>query len=282
MFSAFLFAVAISGPQPVVMAERSIGPATPITGGKVHSITIEGSTATLFIPDNFKPAKSIDLWAHFHSADWYVISEYQRTDFHDPLLIFNLGQGSTVYGKPFVDKGVFDKWIKETLKLVPGSPTEVKALHLTSFSAGYGAVRNIIQDEPIRKLLKTVILGDSFYGSLETTEPERKVLPAHVEIWQPLVDQALSGNTTVIITTSQITPETYAGTWEVSKAVAEKNSVPSIPINQSGPAESDPTQPLLRRFEKGRLYIWNYAGETPIAHMTHARRLAECIEQSRK
>lgn len=282
MFSALLMATLALGPQPIVMAERSIGPATPITGGKVHSLTIDGSTATLFIPDSFKPAKSIDLWAHFHSADWYVISEYQRTDFRDPLLVFNLGQGSTVYGKPFVDKGVFEEWIKEALKLLPGSPTQVKGLHLTSFSAGFGAVRNIIPDERVCKLLKTVILGDSFYGSLETTEPERKVLPTHVDIWQPLVDQALSGKTTVIITTSQITPETYAGTWEVSRAVAEKNGVPSIPINQSGPAENDPTQPLLSRFEKGRLYIWNYAGETSLAHMTHARRLAECIEQSRK
>lgn len=282
MIAALLFASLVSGPQPIVMAERSIGPATPITGGSVHSITVDGSTATLFIPDNFKPVKRIDLWAHFHSADWYVISEYQRTEFHDPLLIFNLGQGSTVYGKPFTEKGVFAKWIAETLKLVPGSPTGLNGLHLTSFSAGFGAVRNIIQDEPICKLLKTVILGDSFYGSLETLEPERKVLPAHVDIWQPVIDQALVGKTTVIITTSQITPESYAGTWEVSRAVAEKNGVPSIPVDKDSPAANDPIQPLLRRFEKGRLYIWNYAGETPMAHMTNARRLAECIEQSRK
>ncbi|QYK52060.1 MAG: hypothetical protein KF824_07285 [Fimbriimonadaceae bacterium] len=282
MFTALLVAALAFDPQPIVMAERSIGPATPITGGKVHSITIDGSTATLFIPHSFKPAKSIDLWTHFHSADWYVISEYQRTEFHDPLLVFNLGQGSTVYGKPFTEKGVFAKWIAETLKLVPGSPTEVKGLHLTSFSAGFGAVRNIIQDEPICKLLKTVILGDSFYGSLETIEPERKVLPAHVDIWQPLIDQALSGKITVIITTSQITPETYAGTWEVSKAIVEKNGVPAINLDTTSKAANDPTQPLLRRYEKGRLFIWNYAGETPMAHMTHARRLAECIEQSRK
>ena len=35
-------------------------------------------------------------------------------------------------------------------------------------------------------------------------------------------------------------------------------------------------------FQRGRLFVWSYAGDTAVAHMTHARRLAELIIESKK
>lgn len=261
--------------QPPIMEVREIGPATPITGGTTHPITVGESTATLFIPDSFKPGKPTPFWIHFHTADWFIIQEYQRAGYETPILNFNLGQGSSVYGKPFIEKGTLQPFLKQAEELLH---SKLDSLNFTSFSAGFGAVRNLIQDPEILGQLKTVIQCDSIYGSLDPAKADqRKVLPEHVKIWQPLIDRAIANNTTVIMTTSQITPETYAGSWEVVQAVVEANGGKMQLADPNSPQAKDPRYPLLRIFNKGSWYVWSYEGTDAMAHMTHPRRLAEIL-----
>lgn len=261
--------------DPVVMRERPLGPPVPITGGTAKEITIEGSTATLFIPDDWKPQRVNHLWAHFHSAAWYIVSEYQRGNNHDLLLVFNLGQGSSTYEKPFKDKVIFQKWVEAVEQ---ATNAKVSDLNFSSFSAGYGAVRALIKDPFVLGHLRTVILGDSMYGGLEPNQPQRIPAKADVDCWLPLVTRAIEGKTSVIMTTSQITPP-YAGTWEVAKAlVARTGGVMQDVRFGDIPASTIYGQRLLHRYDKGKWHVWSYAGETPEAHMTHARRLAEELE----
>lgn len=261
--------------DPVVMKERTLGPPTAITGGKTKEITIDGSTATLFIPNGWKKSGHDHLWAHFHSPAWYIVSEYQRGNNHDLLLVFNLGQGSSVYEKPFKGKTIFQKWVHAVESEVN---TRVSDLNFSSFSAGYGAVRALIADPYILGNLRTVILGDSMYGGLEPSSKERIPARDDVACWLPLVKRGVQGKTTVIMTTSQITPP-YAGTWEVAKSlVALTGGIMEDVKFGDCPASTIYGQRLLRRYDKGKWHVWSYAGETPEAHMTHARRLAEELE----
>lgn len=264
------------------MNERALGPPSAISGGKVVSVEAGTAKASLFVPDGSAGIqRPTDLWVHFHSAPWYVIGEYQRAGHKGPVAVFDLGQGSETYAKPFRDRAVFGQWLAKATESL-GVPS-IGALHFTSFSAGYGAVRELIQVDEIRKDLKTVILCDSLYGSLLLDSPLRTVVPEHYEVWHPLVDQALAGQTTVIMTTSQITPSSYAGTWEVARAlVASKGGQLTDVAPGSCPAASVVGQPLIRRFDRARWFVWSYEGETPVAHMTHARRLAELIQESKK
>ncbi|MFM9874362.1 MAG: hypothetical protein ACKVQS_12965 [Fimbriimonadaceae bacterium] len=258
------------------MVIRQIGPETAITGGTTHAITVGDSTATLFIPAGFNSKKPTSLWLHFHTADWFIIQEYQRANYNVPILNFNLGQGSTVYGKPFIEKGTLQPFLKQAEEHLQ---TRIENLNFTSFSAGFGAVRNLIQDPEILAQLKTVIQCDSIYGSLDPAMiDKRAVLPDHIKIWQPLIDRALSNKTTVIFTTSQITPETYAGSWEVVQAIVNSNGGTMKPADPNSPATKDPNYPLLRTFDKAGLHIWSYEGTDAMAHMTHPRHLAELLK----
>lgn len=264
----------------MIMAERELGPASAIVGGKTIELTIEDSKATLYLPDSWNKTSS-HLWVHFHSAPWYVVSEYNRAGNTEPVLIFNLGQGSTVYAKPFLNKGVFSKWL--TLAQQESGMAETwSAVSLTSFSAGYGAVRQIVQESEILDRLKTVILGDSLYASLDSAQPGRKVLKEHLDVWAPLAKRAMEGKTTWIISTSQITPESYAGTWEVAMQLVESLGGQMLPADENEPATKQKPQSLARTYSKGRWFVWSYEGDTPVAHMTHARRLAEMIIESKK
>ncbi len=261
--------------EPPVMTIRQIGPESPITAGNIHRITVGETSASLFIPEGFDSQKPTPIWIHFHTADWFIIQEYQRANYKLPILNFNLGQGSTVYSKPFIEIGTLQPFLAESEKHLK---TKITDLNFTSFSAGFGAVRNLIQDTEILSRLKTVIQCDSIYGSLDPSiGDKRSVLPEHVNIWQPLITRAINRKSTVIFTTTQITPETYAGSWEVVQAIVEKNGGTMKPADPNTSASKDQIYPLLRTFDKGNLHIWSYEGTDAMAHMTHPRHLAELL-----
>ena len=257
------------------MSVREIGPPTQITGGQTHEI-IQGETkATLFIPDSSSATDLEQLWIHFYSAEWFVVQEYRRAKFSHPILILNLGQGSTTYARPFSLKGSLKPFIDQTIKI---TASQISSLNFTSFSAGYGAVRNLIQDQSVLDQIKTVILCDSSYGGF-SDPATRKILPEHLTVWQPLIDRAVKKELTFIITTSEITPDSYAGTWEVASALVQYNQGEMQPANPELSASQDPNYPLLRTFAKGNWHVWSYAGTDAGAHTTHPRHLADILHQ---
>lgn len=269
-----------AGMEPVTMAERQLGPPVEITGGKVTEIIIEGRKATLFVPNGNPPVRQQRLWCHFHSAPWFVIGEYQRARCNDPVLVFDLGQGSAVYAAPFQQGRSLQPWLEKAEEILgkPDDPASIVELGITSFSAGYGAVREIVQDPHILRLVKTVVLCDSMYASLVPGKEDRVVEASHVDAWSGLTQRAIGRSCTWICTTSQITPDSYAGTWEVALALVASTGNKMTDVEAGSiPAAKDAIQPLIRRFDKGNMHVWSYAGDTANAHMTHARRLAESI-----
>ena len=59
-----------------------------------------------------------------------------------------LGSGSRVYADAFADTAVFTRLLDEAasrLRELTGRPVEWNSITLSSFSAGYGAIRSILQ-----------------------------------------------------------------------------------------------------------------------------------------
>lgn len=258
--------IALQALEPVVMSEVAIGPATAITGGSVSEIEVAGNKATVFVPEGWRPRRNNRVCLHFHSAPWYVVSQYQRTSLKDPVVAFNFGQGSTTYARPFESPLSWNLWVKEIESVLR---SRMGALVVTSFSAGYGAVRNLIKQEGFLSKLETVVLSDSMYGSYSTP---RTPLGDHVACWKPLADRARAGKTTVVMTCSTIEPETYCGTHEISRALVQSYGKEMTNITGT---EGD--QRLLRRYDEAKWHVWHYDGKTPTAHMTQARHMADVL-----
>lgn len=269
LVTAVLFAQSL---QPVRMVQVEIGPARPISGGRVQEISVEGQSATLFIPDGWLAQPKNRIAAHFHSPAWYVVSQFQQTGLNSPVVTFNFGQGSTVYAGPFKKPGSFAEWLSKIESVIGG---KVGQLVVTSYSAGYGAVRELVSQPAFLDRLETLVLSDSMYGSFA---PEgaatRTVEPDHAKVWMPLAERAIAGKATVVITCSAIHPEAYAGTDEVSSALVKLLGGEMKPATLDG---SD--QPLQATFDLGRLFVWHYGGNSPEAHMTHARRAKDILIQ---
>jgi len=280
---------------PPPMPHRSIPPPTePIPG--TQTILRDGDTTfCLYLPDGWKaPADgTVELTANFHAAVWFVIEEHLRRGLDGPLLCFYLGQGSSVYRRPFEDRERLGRILRQVeAELVKrGAPpgTRIGAVDLSSFSAGYGAVRELVQSPDYFRLIRRIVLGDSMYGSLETEPPTgpdapepkpqasgRRPLAEHIEVWVPFAQAAMRGEKTFAFTYSQVPTATYASSAECAAALIEAVGAPLETVAPGSiPAADDPQFPLRSRSDAGCVQVWSYGGEDAQAHMTHARHMAE-------
>ena len=270
---------------PPPMPARAIAPSVSPPPGVTVELTNQGVRATLFLPVGWgAPTNGTTrLVMHFHTIAWFTIQEHTRRGSKLPLLNFALGEGSATYAKPFVEPARFQGWLRvvEAELSRRGAPpdTRITAVDVSSFSAGYGAVREILKLETNRAVIARIVLCDSLYGGLvDTNAPlgRRQVVPEHITPWIPFAQAAARGEKTFLLTTSDIQTIRYASTGECGAAVAAAVGVKFESVaTKSCPAASEPRYPLLRRADHGRFHIWNYGGDDAPAHLTHVRHLAD-------
>jgi hypothetical protein len=248
-------------------------------------LTNQGVRATLYLPDGWRaPADGASrLVVHFHTVAWFTIQEHVRHGSKLPLLNFALGEGSATYAKPFLDPARFQDWLGVVAVELTrrGAPpgTRVARADVSSFSAGYGAVREILKLDTNRAVIQRLVLCDSLYGGLADTNapyPRRAVAREHVEPWLPFARAAVRGDKTFLITVSDIETTRYASTRECAEAVAAGVGARFADVETNACAAArEPDFPLRRRADAGRFHAWQYAGTNGPAHLTHVRHLAD-------
>ncbi|HKQ36640.1 MAG TPA: hypothetical protein VJ063_01105, partial [Verrucomicrobiae bacterium] len=138
---AMVLAVTGAAVEPPAMPQRAIAPDKIPAAGRKLSLSDGDLKFTLFVPDGWQKSNAT-LTMHFHTADWFVIQEHVRRGATHPLATFYLGEGSTVYRRAFEDAERFGRVIDLVERQLS---FKANAIEVTSFSAGYGAVREIIK-----------------------------------------------------------------------------------------------------------------------------------------
>lgn len=271
-------------PEPPPMPRRQIAP-TPLPEGSVSiELTNRDVRATLFLPAGWNQPRESgpQLVVHFHTIAWFTIQEHVRRGSSAPLLNFALGEGSATYAKPFLDPARFQDWLRvveRELAQRGAKPQPIARVDISSFSAGYGAVREIVKLETNRQVIQRIVLCDSLYGGLVDANAalnQRKVTPEHIEPWVPFARAAARGGKTFLLTTSDVPTPRYASTRECGDALAAAVGVTFRAVQAGSiPATTDPEFPLQRRADLGGFHIWNYAGTNAQAHLTHVRHVAD-------
>jgi hypothetical protein len=152
------------------MPRRAIAPPTTQPAGRQIELQEDETKFTLFIPEAWEPPASgeITVIAHFHGAVWFAIDEHLRHGLEQPLICFALGEGSSVYARPFKDRQRFARVISTTEDELKrnGAPdnARISQIDISSFSAGYGAVREIVQVPEYVALIRRIVLADSLYA----------------------------------------------------------------------------------------------------------------------
>ncbi len=283
--TAPVFAVDIDVPQVPIKAppfpQREVPKTTIPFPGKSLELQDGTTKFTLFIPDAWHAPESgeIPLTVQFHCGTGFAIEEHLRHGLKTPLLVANLGNGSSKYRVPFEDRERLKRWMALALKSLPaqGTNSHVTVLDICSFSAGYGAVREIIKSPEYFKLIRRVILSDSMYAGLQNTNAGAVREPSHenIEAWIPLAQAAVRGEKTFAFTHSQV-PTDYATTGECAAALIKIVKAPIVKIPAgSTPAASDPNFPLQYQSDLGNFHIWGYGGTDGAAHLTQVRHFAD-------
>ncbi|MGA2173511.1 MAG: hypothetical protein ABSH38_00870 [Verrucomicrobiota bacterium] len=291
VMGAALPAPAADDVAPPAMPHRDIAPPKDPPRGETVNLKDGDIAFTLFLPAGWQvpPTGETPLTVHFHGAAWFAIDEHLRHGLSTPLLAAYLGEGSSVYQKPFADRERFDRWLQLAVQALRerGAPanTRISAVDVTSFSAGYGAVRELLKSPKYSELIRRIVLSDSMYASLAegSNAPVetpygifRQPARDQIDVWVPFARAAARGEKTFVLTVSEVPTAGYASSGECAAAlIRELNAPVTVIAPLSSAAASDPDFPLKFRADLGNFHIWGYGGTNAQAHMNQVRHMAD-------
>ena len=235
-------------------------------GKRTDILQLKG--ATLFIGPKVELEKPVPLVIHFHGAPW-IIEQHISDHFPKTALItVQLGTGSSVYGKPFVDERMFTELIREA-ESSAGAKRGWSTITLTAFSAGYGAVRSILRHKAHFERVNGVLLLDGIHAGYEpeqtTLSAGGSVLLKDLDAYLELAREAAAGRKYFVITHSQIHPGSYASTTECTNQLLRDLGLRREMYVRRGPMGMQ----QLTRVKRGKFRVFGYAGETAADHVDH-------------
>ena len=132
-----------------------------------------GQFAQIFVPDYFEaPADGkFDLVFHFHSASWAAENEVYKSHTNAVLFNIHLGGFSSSYQNYFVDQNKFQLILNTILSNLESNniitAPAIKHLVLTSFSAGYAGIREILKVPNYYNSIDAITLADGLHSNSE-------------------------------------------------------------------------------------------------------------------
>ncbi len=235
-------------------------------GRRVELKSLKG--ARLFIGPDVNPNRPVPLIVHFHGAPWLVelhVAEHAR---HAALITVQLGAGSSAYRRPFEQQELFQSLLEEARREL-ALKSGWSSITLSGFSAGYGAVREILRQEKYFALVNNMLLLDGMHTSYS---PEGKLLadggvidPTGLDSFVKFAREAVAGRKTFVFTHSEIFPGTYARTTECADYLLGQLNLKSRAELHQGPIGMQ----QLSVVDAGRLHIRGYAGNSAPDHIDH-------------
>lgn len=276
MIFIVLFAVAAS-------AQQSQNPSPMVEHTRAHprlkEETPPGRRETLELGTLFLPAKlkrPAPMFIHFHGGTWLPDVAAARAG-NTAVISIQIGAGSSVYAKPFSDTQLFTRLIVEAeakagMKLSPVS--------LTAWSAGYGAVREILKVSESYARVDRVLLIDGLHtgyvggkpgtGSLQESELET----VNLEVFLQFARDAVAGRKQMIITHSEIFPGTFASTTETADWLVAQLGLQRKAAVKWGPMGTQ----QLSEVRAGKFVIIGYAGNSAPDHVDQLHSLPEYLK----
>jgi hypothetical protein len=270
---------------------------TETPGRRVDLKSLKG--AKLFIGPGVNPNRPVPLLIHFHGASWLVEQHVARYLPRVALITVNLGAGSSAYRKPFEPRETFQNLLSEAAEGL-GSKRGWSSITLSGFSAGYGAVREILRRPEYFALVDNVLLLDGMHASYS---PEGKLLAdggaiqaSDIEVFvnfaraavggssavvggrvsgrkgergsspresKGVINQSATGRKAFVVTHSEIFPGAYASTTECADYLLSQLALTRHAQLRQGPMGMQ----QLSAVDAGGFHLRGYAGNSAPDHI---------------
>ncbi len=197
----------------------------------------------------------------FHGGTWIpeVAAARQRL----AVISVQAGSGSAAYARLFEDASRFDRLLREA-----GDKAGCQFGHvlLGGWSAGYGAVREILKTPESYARVDAVLLIDGMHTGYIGGQPgplESKLDPDNLQIWMQLARDAVAGRKRFVVTHSEIFPGTFASTTETADYLLAQLGLTRRAVLRRGPMGLQ----QLSEASAGRFLLRGYAGNSAPDHV---------------
>lgn len=231
------------------------------------------AAGTLFIPAKLEKSKHLPLFVHFHGAAWVAEVAAARSG-RFAVISVEAGSGSSAYAKRFSDHGLFDAMLREASQK---TGIAFGPISLTAWSAGHGAIREILSVPADYEKVRKVLLIDGLHTGYVNGKPgplESQLEPDHLDIFLKFARDAVAGRKTMIITHSEIFPGTFASTTETADWLVAQLGLERRAVLRWGPSKTQ----QLSEIRAGKFRMMGYAGNSAPDHVDEFHSLPEYLK----
>ncbi|RUL89155.1 hypothetical protein [Tautonia sociabilis] len=259
--NAVMLIVALLGP---VGAKQEPGSAArvPLDGG-----------GTLLLPEAAEGP--IDLVVHLHGAASAVERAIAESGWSAAVVVVNEPGLSAAYARPFSDPSRFETLLAEARAALeehrPGLDPEAGRLIVSSFSAGFGGVRELLKQPAAFDRIDALVLADSLYCGYEGDPADRRLDPALMAGFRRFAAEAAAGSKAMLVSHCALVPDGYGSTAETADDLVRHVGGTFEAVDEDWGAGWR----LCRRCRVGRLTVFGFKGTTAEDHLRHLRRLGE-------
>ena len=239
-----------------------------------------GSAWKVFIPDTYvrRMLNVADVIMHLHGDPQTVWNNAKWANLNAIIITANYGALSGSYQTPFsADTTLFQTALDQSLAAVRAQsdiPDNLQwdQLVLSSFSAGYGGVREILKSATYRNNIDDLVAADSLYAS---TASDGTPLDSQMVDYKTFALAAKNGQKTFLLSHSKVLTGTYENTIETADELMQYLGITPTAYSANGLG----TLSYYRKAQAGNFRIWGANGDTADAHSAHLRYIGDFWEQ---
>ncbi|WP_437538201.1 hypothetical protein WME79_19820 [Sorangium sp. So ce726] len=240
------------------------------------------------IPASFASADgAYDLVIHFHGVNDVVQAGFERARLNAVVMIINLGISSGAYETQFSIRSYLPALMAKAQVALEARGlrgARLRRVALSAFSAGYAAVRGLLNQPGFTDKVDAVLLLDGIhtgYMPLDHSLDMERLKP-----FSRFAELAAEGKKLMSITHSEITPNgDYAGTHESTDALLKLTGAQRSPgagadeqaiYDLTGEASEAKLRFVpLSEAHRGAFHVRGYPGTQKPDHVRHLTRMAE-------
>jgi hypothetical protein len=233
------------------------------------------SGAVLLLPAEPPGAGPIDLVIHLHGNEQAVARALDESGWTAAVVVVNEPGLSSAYARPFADPEHVLRLLDEAkgvlAEVLPDADPEGGRLLVSSFSAGFGGVRELLEQPGAFDRIDGIVLADSLYCGYDGDPADRRLDDARMAGFRRFAAEAASGRKAMLVTHCALVPDGYASTLETADDLVRHvgGAFERVDEDRGGGWH------LSRRFRGGSLLVLGFEGEEGEDHLRHLRRLGE-------
>jgi hypothetical protein len=227
---------------------------------------------TLFVPAKLKLRNKLSLFVHFHGGTW-LPEMAAATEGRRAVLSVQIGAGSARYADAFADPQRFGRLVQE---IETRLATRLGPLLLTSWSAGTGAIREILKSPESYSRVTAILIIDGMHTGYVNGKPgpqESELETDKLDVFVRFARDAVAGRKQMVVTHSEIFPGTFASTTETADYLLTQLGLHRRAVLRWGPMQTQ----QLSEVSAGQFRVIGYAGNSVPDHVDQLHSLPEYL-----